>query len=418
MKAPAPVYLGPAAHTSAGSNRPIRRIVIHCTVSPCEAGGARATAAYFREQAAGGSAHYVVDPGEVVQSVFDNVIAWHAPPNANSLGVELCDPMVYESGPHKGEELPAARWDDANHAAMLDRAAELVAQLALAYKVPIRQLGVADLLAGKHGICGHVDVSQAFKQSTHWDPGAHFPWDSFMARVHAHARKLLAPPLRLFLESAPLHTERPDWAAKAPAQVSAAAARGAHVIGFTEVRQPALADQLGKLVAAHGYRWVHFPEADVALAVKNTLRRVSTSCTIVDGRGRLAVSFRHGGEAFTVFGIHFDTNTPAHKASRLAQLEGLIAAVDDANATSLPFFLGDTNPDGPLRVATSWPRATLDSAGMVLAYEEAGFPKSVGVNTIGRSRAGGRVRCVDVQTHDALGSDHVPVTATYEIAPS
>src|SRR5690348_5937428 len=77
--APNPVYLGPAAHTSPGNNKPINRIVIHSTVSPCVEGQARNSALYFRSPSAGGSAHYVVDPGEVVQVVYDGVIAWHAP---------------------------------------------------------------------------------------------------------------------------------------------------------------------------------------------------------------------------------------------------------------------------------------------------------------------------------------------------
>jgi N-acetyl-anhydromuramyl-L-alanine amidase AmpD len=172
-KPPAPPYLGPAAHVSAGDNKPIRRIVIHGTVSPCRTGQARATARYFRSPAAGGSAQYVVDPGEVIQCVYDGQIAQHAPPNAHSLGVELCDPQTG----------PADRWDDRDHRAMLILAAHLVAQLCLAYDVPIRKLTVADLRAGHHGICGHVDVSRAFKQSTHTDPGTGFPWKRFISQV-------------------------------------------------------------------------------------------------------------------------------------------------------------------------------------------------------------------------------------------
>lgn len=186
VKPPSPPYLGPAAHTSQGSNQPIHRIVIHCTVSPCVKGGARATAAYFRTQAAGGSAHYIVDPGEVVQSVYDDTIAWHAPPNQNSIGVELTDALVSQAW----DKANASRWKDANHTAMLDKAAALVAQLCLAYGVPIARLSVGDLLAGKHGVCGHVDVSQAWHQSDHWDPGTSFPWVPFMRLVETHAAAL------------------------------------------------------------------------------------------------------------------------------------------------------------------------------------------------------------------------------------
>jgi N-acetyl-anhydromuramyl-L-alanine amidase AmpD len=182
FKAPAPPYLGPAAHTSSGANKPISRIVMHSTVSPCKPGGAQAIARYFRSKAAGGSAHYVVDPTGAVQVVYDDTIAWHAPPNPHSIGVELCD-MPGSDEAHKAS---VKRWNDKNHSAMLDHAAELVAGLCLAYDVPIRKIGPGQLKAGQHGICGHVDVSTAWHQSTHWDPG-HFPWADFIAAVQAKA---------------------------------------------------------------------------------------------------------------------------------------------------------------------------------------------------------------------------------------
>lgn len=180
FEAPAPPYLGPPARSSGDTNKPVHRVVIHCTVSPTVLGGARATARYFGSLTANGSAHYVVDPAEVVQAAYDSVVCWHAPPNPHSLGVELCDPM----------DGNARRWADEDHHAMLNRAAELVAGLCLAYDVPVRKLDVADLKAGKHGICGHDDVSDAFKQSTHWDPGPAFPWPVFMELVRRHVRRM------------------------------------------------------------------------------------------------------------------------------------------------------------------------------------------------------------------------------------
>lgn len=185
VKPPSPTYLGPPFRRSSGSNKPIRRVVIHCTVSPCEPGGARNIAAYFRSSSAGGSAHYVVDPSETVQSAYDSVICWHAPPNSNSIGIELCDPMTG----------PGNRWQNDRHQAMLKRAAKLTAQLCLAYDVPIRKLDPADLRAGKKGVCGHADVSDAFNQSSHWDPGPAFPWASFMTMVRAEARGLTNEPV-------------------------------------------------------------------------------------------------------------------------------------------------------------------------------------------------------------------------------
>jgi peptidoglycan hydrolase-like protein with peptidoglycan-binding domain len=175
-----------AAHDSGTPNSPITRLVIHATVSPTRLGQARATARYFQSQSSGGSAHFVVDPGEIIQCVPVNTIAWHAPPNRGSLGVELCDSQVGS----------ASRWGDSAHHQMLDRAAALVASLAKTHGVPIVKINAADLRAGRHGICGHVDVSQAWRQTDHQDPGSGFPWATFMAMVQSHANPSAPSPVK------------------------------------------------------------------------------------------------------------------------------------------------------------------------------------------------------------------------------
>jgi hypothetical protein len=108
-----------------------------------------------------------------VQVVYDGVIAWHAPPNPHSLGNELC---------YIPTRLPVGFWRLPKARRMLERAAKLTAEQCLAYNVPAVRLKPADLKAGRRGICGHVDVSRAFGQSSHWDPGV-FPWRRFMRRV-------------------------------------------------------------------------------------------------------------------------------------------------------------------------------------------------------------------------------------------
>jgi hypothetical protein len=194
IKPPAPRYLGPAAHTMGSDNKPISRVVIHSTVSACKPGGAESIAAYFRSEAAGGSAHYVVDPAEIVQVVYDGVIAEHAPPNAHSIGIEMCD----TPGPVPGDTRGSAAWKSARNAwrwtrpeqkAMLDRTAELTARLCLAFEVPIRFVTARGLSAGQHGITTHAEVSAAFKQSTHWDPGF-WPRRRFVRLVKRHAKRI------------------------------------------------------------------------------------------------------------------------------------------------------------------------------------------------------------------------------------
>ena len=103
----------------------------------------------------------------------ENVEAWHAPPNPRSLGNEIAGHPDLT----RAEWLSGDRWK-----ACLNCAAETRAQ-ALRWELPIVRLSVADLDAGRRGICGHFDVSQAWHQSDHWDPGPNFPWDDFMGEV-------------------------------------------------------------------------------------------------------------------------------------------------------------------------------------------------------------------------------------------
>jgi hypothetical protein len=76
---------------------------------------------------------------------------------------------------------------------MMKLAARWVAIKCLKHKIPPRKLTVAQVKAGEKGICGHVDVSEAFGQSTHWDPGPYFPWTQFMSYVVAEYNNLTTP---------------------------------------------------------------------------------------------------------------------------------------------------------------------------------------------------------------------------------
>ena len=191
---PDPEWAGPAAHTSDGANVPATRVVIHSTVSPCKPGGRYDIAAYFRSERSGGSAHYVVDPVGAVQVVGDHTIAWHAPPNAHSFGIEMCD----IPGPVPGDRIGSAAWKAAKRVwrwrrpeqqAMLHVAAQLCAQLCGAYGIPAHFIGTRALRRGAHGVTTHNHVSRAWGQSTHWDPGF-WPRRRFMRLVQGYLREL------------------------------------------------------------------------------------------------------------------------------------------------------------------------------------------------------------------------------------
>jgi hypothetical protein len=195
-----PAITLPAVHHDAANNAPVYRIVIHATAGgrgfPAEsaAGVANATARYFQSASSGGSAHYVEDLAAEEHCVADAVVAWHAPPNVHSLGIEICGEAAYT----REQWLSPQVWP-----AVL-KAAARARELADRFGVPLVKLNAGDLLAGRSGVCGHFDVSQAWHQSSHWDPGPDFPWAEFLAAVIGEAPPP-PPPLP------PACPPRPGW---------------------------------------------------------------------------------------------------------------------------------------------------------------------------------------------------------------
>lgn len=163
-----------------------RVIVIHSTESHERPGAARAVAQnWFALAKARVSAHYLVDPLEVVQCVPDELAAWHAGKiNSVSIGIELCG----KAGQSADE------WLDEHSKATLGRAAGLVAYLCKLHSIEVRVLTDAELLASltdpsTTGIVGHVDCSRVLG-GTHWDPGPSFPWLDFMIAVRGYLELL------------------------------------------------------------------------------------------------------------------------------------------------------------------------------------------------------------------------------------
>lgn len=187
--APSPVYIGPPNNHGDKGNKPIDLVVIHSGVVKCERGGARKLARYFKQTTRAASAHYCVDPGEVIQGLFDSYVGYAAPPNRHKLHVEMCDnPGPIPAGGLFGKlahKLRATwRWRNPEQRLMLRRTARLTAQLCAAYGMPPRFRSPRALRAGARGVTTHDNVSKAFRQSTHWDPGF-WPQLTFMRWVRA-----------------------------------------------------------------------------------------------------------------------------------------------------------------------------------------------------------------------------------------
>ena len=163
-------------HRTRMPGRPIEVVVMHTMEIAERPDAAMICARWFQSRVSQVSAHYCVDARTVIQCVREPNIAWHARGgNTNSIGVELAG----------FARQTTADWADAYSRAVLRRAATLVADVCTRRRIPVRWLVAADLVAGRHGITGHVEVSRAFKLSDHWDPGPGFPIEGFLARVRA-----------------------------------------------------------------------------------------------------------------------------------------------------------------------------------------------------------------------------------------
>ena len=187
---PSPTYIGPPKHHGPPTNRPIKHVVIHSTVSPCEEGGARRIANYFKNPSYPSSAHYMVDPGEIIQGLYDSYIGYAAPPNEHKIHVEMCDmpgPRPKGTKEYIKSMRSKWRWNKSNQKRMLERTAWLTARICLAEDIPIQFVSSRGLRAGKQGITTHNNISKAFGQTSHWDPGW-WPRRKFMRRVKANAR--------------------------------------------------------------------------------------------------------------------------------------------------------------------------------------------------------------------------------------
>ncbi|MFF1739605.1 N-acetylmuramoyl-L-alanine amidase [Streptomyces mirabilis] len=161
-----------------GRTTPIRVIVIHDMEAPEGPLTAENIAHWFATMPATNkaSAHVCVDNNSAVRCVADGDRAWHAPgANSDGLGIEIAG-YARQS---------RAEWLDQYSKGALEQAAKVTADWCAKHKIPAVKLSVAELIAGKRGIVGHRDVSAAYRQTDHTDPGPDFPWDYFLGRVNA-----------------------------------------------------------------------------------------------------------------------------------------------------------------------------------------------------------------------------------------
>ena len=167
-----------AEHFTIAHRAAVDWIVIHATQGAERLGAAEATAKRFAgvgQVAPLASAHYAIDPGEVIQMVQDTDVAWHCPgANRRGIGIEHCG---------LSEQTPE-QWADEGSEAELRQSAVLVAALCLKWGIPAQRLSPDDIRNGARGLAGHMDFTAAFSTpGGHTDPGGNFPWPHYLDLV-------------------------------------------------------------------------------------------------------------------------------------------------------------------------------------------------------------------------------------------
>ncbi len=164
-----------ARNYTATAGRQIDLAVVHSMESSETPSTAENVASWFAGTSAPkASAHWCHDNNSSVRCVNDRDVAWHAPgANHNGIGHELA-----------GRAAQRRRdWLDDYSDAVLRRAAAQIRADCDRYGIPVRFVDAAGLRRGERGITTHAAVSEAFRRSTHWDPGPDFPMDVLLALV-------------------------------------------------------------------------------------------------------------------------------------------------------------------------------------------------------------------------------------------
>jgi hypothetical protein len=159
-------------HEQAGGDGGIRSItqfvVIHATDNTASD---EAEANYAETRPDHTSAHFYSDGDTVIQALDTDHIAFGCYPIGNSRSVQ------FEISGLSNQLTDAS----------LRKVAPIVARVCQEYGLPIRKVSSTDLANGVKGICGHLDVTYAWGEGDHTDPGANFPWSTFIGYVAAAA---------------------------------------------------------------------------------------------------------------------------------------------------------------------------------------------------------------------------------------
>ncbi|MDV6300181.1 M23 family metallopeptidase [Dietzia maris] len=154
-------------------------IAIHTYECPRESGErALRNRANYQQTSGTGSYNVLVSAdGKSLRANDDNYTPCASLPTGDRLGFHLSF-LAYAADSRE-------TW--LKHDAQLREAARICAQWCRNHGHEVRRLSVPEVQGRRvRGFCSHGDISVAFRESTHTDPGKNFPWDVFLRYVTEH----------------------------------------------------------------------------------------------------------------------------------------------------------------------------------------------------------------------------------------
>ncbi|HUZ00525.1 MAG TPA: N-acetylmuramoyl-L-alanine amidase, partial [Thermomicrobiaceae bacterium] len=179
-----PVVWIPAAAGNFDTNRTGHDLVIVHDIE----GTASSAINTFQVVGRQASVQFVLDPlqGRIVQMVSCDAVAYGCGNYADNQRASQFEMPGFVGQPYDPS--------------VIDQAVAVTAYLCQRDSIPVVRLSLADVVAGKPGICGHQDIPDPSNPALgggadhHTDPGPTFPWDSFIARVSAQVSGVAATP--------------------------------------------------------------------------------------------------------------------------------------------------------------------------------------------------------------------------------
>ena len=150
---------------------PKKRIIVHTTEN--DPGTPARNVLDYQVKSRSGSYHRLVDStGKITLANSDDWQTWSVGNKGNDIALHVS--LVAWAKMTRDQWLAQPK--------MLEGCARVIAYWARTYNIPLVKLSREELGAGKHGVAGHLEA-QVWGNTTHWDPGYHFPYDVVLARA-------------------------------------------------------------------------------------------------------------------------------------------------------------------------------------------------------------------------------------------